>query len=198
MPRSVAVEPKIGLPRDGPCSGGAGGATQGADGDSQGQGQDAFHELAEAAARTKSPKRTQGSMEDSGDWSMLKEADYVKVLADQEEKMEQLQAQLDLLTGKAMEFQMAEDACASLEMALSSMEERMRATTAQLTTEFRRLQMAESETRFKSNHFPTKDTREEWVQAAQNYKKGAEQILAFYQDTLNQRSQLASRLMRGV
>ena len=112
--------------------------------------------------------------------------------------MEQLQAQLDLLTGRAMEFQMAEDACASLEMALSSMEERMRATTAQLTTEFRRLQMAESETRFKSNHFPTKDTREEWVQAAQNYKKGAEQILAFYQDTLNQRSQLASRLMRGV
>eukprot|EP00439_Symbiodinium_sp_Y106_P059408 s2836_g8.t1 len=127
-------------------------------------------------ARAKSPKRSQGSMED-GDWSMGKEADYVKVFADQEEKMEQLQAQLDLLTGKAMEFPSP-------------------AKRTHLRPSSRPscgLQVAESETRFKSNHFPTKDTREEWVQAAQNYKKGAEQMLAFYQ-----RSQLASRLMRGV
>ncbi|CAE7510072.1 Kcnh5, partial [Symbiodinium sp. CCMP2456] len=115
---------------------------------------------------------------------MLSESDYVKALAEQQDKMDQMAAQIDLLTGKAMEFQMAEDACASLEMALSNMEERMGHTTKQLTAEFRRLQQIESETRFKSTHFPTRDTREEWVQAAQNYKKAAEQILAFYQDTL--------------
>ncbi|CAE7879428.1 Kcnh5, partial [Symbiodinium microadriaticum] len=145
--------------------------------------------------RSDSPKRSQGSMENS-DWQMLSESDYLKAMAEQQEKMDQMQAQIDLLTGKAMEFKMAEDACASLEMAASSMDERMHATTQQLVGEFRRLQQLESETRFKSNHFPTKDTREEWVQAAQNFKKGAEQILAFYQDTLNQRSQLAARLTR--
>ena len=166
VPFPLAVEPSIGIPDDGPSPGGTGGSTQG-------QGQDEIVEASyrrngEGKVAEEEPGKHGGWRLVNGEGGRLCEGLCRSGGED---------GTVALLTGKAMEFPSP-------------------AKRTHLRPSSRPscgLQVAESETRFKSNHFPTKDTREEWVQAAQNYKKGAEQMLAFYQ-----RSQLASRLMRGV
>ena len=118
------------------------------------------------------------------------------MIADQKEKLELAESQVDLLTGQTLDFTLPEKAAASLEMAPSMTDDLPREATT-VAREYNRLKAIEQETRFKSNHFPTSDTRTEWAAKAENYRTAARQIVTDYQNLMAQRSQIATLLLRG-
>eukprot|EP00439_Symbiodinium_sp_Y106_P031350 s4981_g3.t1 len=122
--------------------------------------------------------------------------EYLKVIADQKEKLELAESQVDLLTGQTLDFTLPEKAAASLEMAPSMTDDLPREATT-VAREYNRLKAIEQETRFLSNHFPTSDTRTEWAAKAENYRTAARQIVTDYQNLMAQRSQIATLLLRG-
>ena len=126
-----------------------------------------------------------------------KEEKYQAVIAGQKKDLDQLRAQLELLQGPGPEMDLAEDACLSLEMVLDSMDEGLRQDAQQMVREFKRLQRVERESRYMNTHRPSKETRIQWTQASESLKVGASQILAYYQAVLQQRSQIATLLLRS-
>ena len=123
--------------------------------------------------------------------------EFLKVIADQQEKLELAESQVELLTGNTLDFTLAEEAAASMEMAAPSMNDDLRREAVQVVREYQRLRAIEQETRFKSNHFPTTETRAEWAAAAENYRTAAKQIVVYYQNMMAQRSQIAALLLRS-
>ena len=69
------------------------------------------------AKPSKRQAKTEGAMEPSAD-------EFLKVIADQQEKLELAESQVELLTGNTLDFTLAEEAAASLEMARPEYERR--------------------------------------------------------------------------
>ncbi|CAE7929920.1 RE2, partial [Symbiodinium sp. KB8] len=141
------------------------------------------------AKPSKRQAKTEGAMEPSAD-------EFLKVIADQQEKLELAESQVELLTGNTLDFTLAEEAAASMEMAAPSMNDDLRREAVQVVREYQRLRAIEQETRFKSNHFPTTETRAEWAAAAENYRTAAKQIVVYYQNMMAQRCQVGARVLK--
>ncbi|CAE7806642.1 GIP, partial [Symbiodinium necroappetens] len=124
---------------------------------------------AKAKPGTKRQAKTEGTMEPSTD-------EFLKVIADQQEKLELAESQVALLTGNTIDLTLAEEAAA----APGVDDDRSG---------------VQRETRFKSNHFPTSDTRAEWAAAAENYRVAANQIVTYYQGLMAQRSQSGTQVL---
>ena len=125
------------------------------------------------------------------------EADYLRVIENQKEKMQHLQAQLELLTGTTEEIDMAVDACSALEGSYLSMDQTMQQEAQAVVTEFRRLKAVEEDCRARSKHFPTRDTKDEWIRAADSLRTAAAQMNGYYQNVMKQRAQISSLLLRS-
>ncbi|OLP79216.1 Beta-hexosaminidase subunit beta, partial [Symbiodinium microadriaticum] len=104
------------------------------------------------AKPSKKQAKTEGAMEPSAD-------EFLLVIADQQEKLELAESQVELLTGNTLDFTLAEEAAASMEMAAPSMNDDLRREAVQVVREYQRLRAIEQETRFKSNHFPGRQRR---------------------------------------
>ena len=125
------------------------------------------------------------------------ESDYLRVIEDQKEKMQYMQAQLELLTGTTDQIDMAAEACCAIEGSLLSLDARMQQEAQTVITEFRRLKLVEEESRARSRHFPTRDTKDEWIKAADNLRIASGQMNQYYQDMMRQRAQVTSLLLRS-
>ena len=125
------------------------------------------------------------------------ESDYLRVIEDQKEKMQYMQAQLELLTGTTDQIDMAAEACCAIEGSLLSLDARMQQEAQTVITEFRRLKLVEEESRARSRHFPTRETKDEWIKAADNLRIASGQMNQYYQDMMRQRAQVTSLLLRS-
>ena len=125
------------------------------------------------------------------------EADYIRVIENQKDKIQHMQAQLELLTGTTDEIDMAAEACTALEGSYMSMDPTMQREAQTVVTEFRRLKTVEEDSRARSKHFPTKETKDEWIAAADSLRVAAIQMNSYYQNVMRQRAQISALLLRS-
>ncbi|CAE7498867.1 TY1B-DR1 [Symbiodinium sp. CCMP2592] len=135
-------------------------------------------------------KRTAGPME--LDIDPEREGQLLQTIADQRYRLEQMEAQMDLMHGElAAEVEIAEDANHALELTMTEMSFEGKAQTMEVLARYRQRKQLELETRAKSNSFPTRETRAEWHQAVQALKEAAAQLNAYHQSVLQQRASVA-------